>query len=188
MLEFIRLSNQPRPSLNSKTHRCAICAIMIDPEHCGEGRAHNNDTHRVTSLSLFHSLCESQIRVHPSFVVFHCSGESGTNTQHTPVSMLCSHRRSQSVTFHVTHKMLSEIRRNGCLHLYTILLVSAVECPQFRGSPMWHQDFQNVTPQPGTLRYTCRQVVFLQTNAGTAKLDAPNFTIDIKVAPKKLRF
>ena len=66
--------------------------------------------------SLSFTLSVSQIRVHPSFVVFHCSGESGTNTQHTPVSMLCSHRRSQSVTGHVTHNMLSEIRRNGCLH------------------------------------------------------------------------
>ena len=80
------------------------------PEHWGESRTHNNDTHTVEqTLPLSFTLSVSQIRVRPSFVVFHCSGESRTNTLHTPASMLCYHKRYHRVTFYVTQDVFKKL-------------------------------------------------------------------------------
>ena len=92
------------------------------------------------SLSLSLSLSVSQIRVRPSFVVFHCSGESRTNTQHTPASMLCYHQRYHDVTFYVTQniKRWLKTRMSPVQLCLPYLYFEDKYHSQVPGSPMWH--------------------------------------------------
>ena len=135
-----------------------------------------SDGPALISPSLFPRLAarsESQIRVRPSFVVFHCSGclAPTLNTR----QRACSARVGDPEMSHVMwQKQMFQIHFNAHMRF---LCTIPPDHP-----PVTVQYRRCVTSHPVTPGYTCRHVVFLQTNAGTAKLDAPNFTIDIRVA------